>query len=166
MGRVADLDGIDFSDPDKAKEAVGGILEENQRLRSHSQKGEITAKVDRLKEMGFAEMPGFLAEYRDILLSDDGEPAMVLLSHDDNDNETGRTTLTATEIADRLIAAIPTDDKGKILFSGQGLDTGTTERPAETEAEAEDEDTRSVEERTEAAGKALGVDVGAGKEGE
>lgn len=170
MGRQAvALDGIDFSDPDKAKEAVSGILEENQRLRSKSQEGEITAKVDRLTEMGFAEMPGFLAAYRDILLSDDGEPVMVLLSHDDSGNETGRDTLTATELADQLISAIPTDKEGKVLLSGQGLDTGTTEPPPAEEEVKPSEDgidtSKSVEERTAEAEEGLGLKNGdTGKE--
>lgn len=160
---------VDFSDPEKAKEIAEQLAEENQRLRGNSKKGEVESKVQKVSDMGFSECPGFLSEYRDILLSDDGEPAMVLFSTDDNGNETGRAALTATEIADRLINALPTDEKGKVLFSGQHLDTGTTEKPPEEEvtlAEGEyDDSPEAVEKRVEAQAKAIGQPMpGSGKE--
>lgn len=155
---------VDFSNEEDAKKYALELSEENERLGKSTTDGELETRVEELKSIGFENMPGFLAEYRDIFLSDDGEAAIVLLSHDDDGNETSRKTLTGIELADRLIAAIPTDKKGKILLSGQALDTGNNEAPPEGDAELSDEeydnDEEKVKERTEAQAKSLGVDLG------
>lgn len=165
MSKVRDRSEVDFSDPKDAEEYAIELSEENQTLRKSTTDTDLEKRIEELKGVGFSEMPGALSFYRDVFLSDDSETAMVLLSHDDNGNETGRKSLTGTELLDGFIASIPTDKEGKILLSGQALDAGTTEAPAETDDEEEDTEEK-VEERTQGVAKQLGVDLGgdSGKE--
>lgn len=162
--KVRDRSQVNFSDPADAEKYATELSDQNRELSRVTNKAGLEKRIGELKEMGFAEMPGFLAQYRDIFLSDDSEVAMVLLSHDDNDNETNRKSVTGIELADQLIASIPTDKEGKILFSGQALDTGTNEAPAETDDEEKDTPEK-VEERTAAMADSLGVEgMTSGKE--
>lgn len=161
--KVRDISEVDFSNAEDAEKYAVELSEENTRLGRSSDEQDLEKRVEELKEAGFAEMPGTLAYYRDIFLSEDGEVATVLLSHDDDGNETGKKSLTATELIDGFIASIPTDKEGKILLSGQALDTGNNEKPPEVELSDEEEarDPEKVEERTQKMGKKLGVDLGA-----
>ncbi len=162
--KVRDISEVDFSDADDAKAYAVELADANKELGKTTTQGELETRIEELKEAGFEDMPGFLATYRDIYLSDDGEAAMVLLSHDDDGNETGRKSLTGIELADKLIAAIPTDKEGKILLSGQALDTGNHEPPPKEDVELSDDeydnDDEKVEERTQGVAKKLGVDLG------
>lgn len=147
------LEGVDLSDPEAVKAAFARVEAENQQLRSRSRVGDVAAEIERVKELGFSDAPGFLATYRDILLSDDEEPAMVLFSHNEEGDRapgTSEEKLTATQVAQRLIAALPTDDDGKVLFSGQALESGNDNPPPPDEGEE-----RSVEERTRDAEEAI-----------
>lgn len=164
--KVRDISEVDFSDAEDAKAYAVELSDANKELGKTSTEGELSKRIDELKELGFAEMPGFLAEYRDIYLSDDGEAAMVLLSHDDDGNEIGKKALTGVELADRLIAAIPTDKEGKVLLSGQALDTGQHEAPPAVEEDAEEDTPEKIEERTKGVAATIGLDLGgnAGKE--
>lgn len=142
------LEGLDFSDEDAVREHVKGLLEENQQLKSENSESEVDAEVDRVDALfGEVEVPGFLRVYRDILLSDDDEPAAVLLSHDDSGNETKRESVTVSEVAKRLVDSLPTkkvDDKLVIELSGQALSSGNDVKPpAEEEDEQEDVETRT-----------------------
>lgn len=171
MGKVKtrDISEVDFSDAEDAKAYAVELAEANKELGKSTTEGELETRIEELKELGFADMPGFLSTYRDIFLSDDGEAAMVLLSHDDDGNETGRKTLTGIELADKLIAAIPTDKEGKILLSGQHLDTGNSVKPPEDDVELSDDeydnDPEKVEERASGMADTLGVDGFKGKKG-
>lgn len=159
MSKVRDVSEVNFSDPEDAKRYAIELSEENSTLKRSTTDSDLEKRVEELKGLGFSEMPGALAYYRDVFLSDDSETAMVLLSHDDNGNETGRQSKTGTELIDGFIASIPTDKEGKILLSGQALDTGTTEAPPE--GDEEDKDTKEkVEERTQGVADQLGVDLG------
>lgn len=154
---IRDMSEVDFSNEEDAKLYAVELADQNAELSRSTTVADLEKRIDELKEIGFGEMPGFLAQYRDIVLSDDQEPAMVLFSHDDHGNQTKRESVTGRQLADKLIDSIPTDKDGKILFSGQALNTGTHEKPDETETE--DEDTpEKVEERTSKMADALGVE--------
>jgi hypothetical protein len=65
---------------------------------------------------------------RQVLLSDDGATAALLLSDDGKTEE----KVTATEIVEKLIAAMPKSEEGKLELSGQAsLGNGDHEKPAE-----------------------------------
>lgn len=154
---IRDMSEVDFSNEEDAKLYAVELADQNAELSRSTTVADLEKRIEELKEIGFGEMPGFLAQYRDIVLSDDQEPAMVLFSHDDNGNQTKRESVTGRQLADKLIDSIPTDKDGKILFSGQALNTGNHEKPADTETE--DEDTpEKVEERTSKMADALGVE--------
>lgn len=96
----------------------------------------VTARVKELQDPktgGFP--PGFCAEFERIALADDGQVAAVLHLSD------GGTTIpveqTATQIAERLIAALPKDDSGKLALAERAslLENPLTARPAATAAE-------------------------------
>jgi hypothetical protein len=144
------LAGVELSDEGSVRGVVQRLLEDNQRLRSQTREKDIDQEIDRVKELGFAEEPGFLRVYRDIMLSDDGEPAAILLSHDENGNETGREKPTLTEVAKKLINALRTNDEGAVLLAQQHISSGDDTPPP-----AGDGDERSVEERTADAEEAL-----------
>lgn len=155
--KVRDRSEVNFSDAADAEKYATELSDQNRELSKVTNKAGLEKRIGELKEMGFSEMPGFLAKYRDIFLSDDSEVAMVLLSHDDNDNETKRTSITGIQLADELIASIATDKEGKILLSGQGLDTGNNDKPDATETEEEDTEEK-IEARTAAMAKDIGVE--------
>jgi hypothetical protein len=171
MGKVKtrDISEVDFSNPDDAKAYAEELDRANKELGKSTTEGELETRIEELKGLGFENMPGFLSTYRDIFLSDDGEAAMVLLSHDDDGNETGRKTLTGIELADKLIAAIPTDKEGKILLSGQALDTGNHVPPPKDDVELSDDeydnDPEKVKDRASGMAKELGVDGFEGEKG-
>lgn len=127
-------DGLELSD--EQRDALKPILEENQRLRSRSRESEIHQEIERVKGLGFAEEPGFLRAYRDILLSDDEEPAMVLLSHDESGHETDRKKVTASELAKNLINALRrTEDDSRILLAQQHVTSGNDDPPPKDDSE-------------------------------
>lgn len=122
---------------DEARAAVQKIADDNQRLTTQlaesnqeKRKTAVTARVEELQGKGFS--PGFCAEYERIALADDGKPAAVL-----NLSENGVARdikQTATELADRLIAAMPFDEIGKLALAGQAhlLESPLGGRPALT----------------------------------
>lgn len=156
MGRVNTdpLAGVDLSDEEAVRAAFKQQAEENQRLRERSRSGEVDQEIERVKALGFENSPGFLAAYRDILLSDDEEPAMVLFSHDESGEQKpgSKETLTATEVAKKLIDSLPTED-GKVLLAQQHLSSGNDEPPPNV-----DENTEvPVEQRTAEVAASLGM---------
>lgn len=160
------LEGIDLSDPEAVKQAVAGIVEENATLKQGSRTADVDAEVQKLRdEKGMTEelgFTGFLKTFREILLSDDGEPAQILLSHDDNGNEIGKEQVTATEIAQKLVKALPSDTEGKLLFSGQNLAGGNDQKPDAQEAPAGgglDNSPEAVAERTREQSAAIGQPI-------
>jgi hypothetical protein len=150
---------VELSDENAVRDLVKRLAEDNQRLRSKTQESEISEEIERVKELGFAEEPGFLSVYRDILLSDDGEPAMILLSHDEGGKETKREQPTVTDIAKRLINALRTDDEsGKVLLAQQHVSSGTDDPPPATE-EKNDNSPEAVRERAAKVGSAIGQEM-------
>lgn len=137
-----ELAGLELSDD--ARQAVSALLDENATLRGKNRVKDADARIEELKAMGFSEAPGFLKFYRQIYLSDDGEPAAVLFS--DDDCKIKEAELSALAILDRAIDALPKEDD-KILFSGQALVTADDTPPPATD----NGDHKPVEERVKEA---------------
>lgn len=141
------LDGLELSD--EASAAVQSVLQENARLRAQTREAAADSRVNELKEAGFENRPGFLKLYRQIMLSDDGGPAAVLLSDDGTQEE----RVTALDILDRAVTALQ-GSEGKVVFSDQAISSGNDNPPPAT---AEGENEIPVEERVAAIKTELGV---------
>lgn len=129
-----ELERLELSDETRA--ALSEILNENAELRARNRESEVDARIDELKELGLNERPSALKLYREVTLSDDSGPAVVLLSDDGKEKE----KLTATQILDRFIEAVKGSD-GKVVLSDQALVTGDdTKPPANADGEAPLED--------------------------
>lgn len=129
-----ELERLELSDETRA--ALSDILNENAELKARTRKSEVDARIDELKELGLNERPSALKLYREVMLSDDSGPAVVLLSEDGKEKE----KLTATSILDRFIEAIKGSDD-KVVLSDQALVTGDdTKPPADAGNEASLED--------------------------
>ena len=140
---IAALDGVELSDDQKA--AIQSVLDENASLKARTREQEAEARIDELKELGLSDRPGALKFYRQVFLSDDGGPAVVLLS--DNGQEKER--VTALEVLDKFIEGVKGSD-GKVNLSDQALASGNDDPPpADTGEEA------SVEDRVAEAREAL-----------
>ncbi len=124
---------LDLSD--EAKSVFERLATENEQTKALlseatkvAKKDRVTAKVKELQDAGFPS--GFCASYETIALSDDGQVATVLHLSD------GGTMIpveqTATQIADRLVAALPKDESGKLALADRGnlLENPLTARPA------------------------------------
>lgn len=144
------LDGVELSDEQRS--ALESVLNENQDLRKKNREKEADARIVELSdpegEYKLGDKPGFLKLYRQIMLSDDGGPAMVLLSDDGDEKE----RLTGTEILDRALDAL----KGEsgVELSDQHLDTGNNKKPPKDASKEK----QSLEERVAAAKADLGID--------
>ena len=181
MGQVNTADplaGLDLSDPDAVKERITALASDNTELRQATRSGAVGEKVEKLAGMLFSDdaddedkgrWSGLLRVYRDILMSDDEQPAAVLLSHDDKGNVTARDQVTATEIADKIIAALPTEEKDgevRIILAAQHTDTGNNERPEENDAsDPLDNSPEAVERRTREQAEAIGKPLPASDQG-
>jgi hypothetical protein len=147
------LEGVDLSDPEAVKARAEAIASEAAELRKASRSGEIGEKVEKLKalfsddEETQQKIVPLVRVYRDILMSDDEQPAAVLLSHDDDGNVTSKKQVTATEIADKIFAAMPSEEKDgktRIMLAAQATDDGNNEPPPQGD-EDKDEETRTKE---------------------
>jgi len=139
-----ELDRLDLSDEQRA--AFQSILEENATLSASARESDAEKRISELEEMGLKERPGFLKLYREVMLSDDGGAAVVLLS-DGEDKE----KLTAIEILDRALDALKTDD-GQVALSDQALVSGNDNPPP---ADASEE--LALDDRVSEVKKALGL---------
>ena len=122
---------------DDARAAFQNVLDENATLRATTRESEADRRIGELEEMGLKDRPGALKFYRQVMLSDDGGPAAVLLSDDGSEKE----RLTALEILDRFLDSIK-DADNKVILSDQHLASGHDDKPP-LDAGAE----RPVEER-------------------
>jgi len=141
------LDGVELSDEQRA--AIQSVLDENARLSTENREGKVEKRITELSDLGLKERPGALKLYRQVFLSDDGGPAIVLLSDDGKEKE----RLTALEILDRFIEAVKGSD-GKVVLSDQALVSGNDVKPPAT---AEGEVEKPLEERVADAKLALGL---------
>ena len=141
--------GIDVLDKleldDEARVAIQTVLDEKAELSARVREQEVEARITELSDMGLKERPGALKFYREVFLSDDGGPAVVLLSDEGAEKE----RLSALEILDRFIEGIKGSDD-KVALSDQVLASGNDDPPAH---DASDE--KSVAERVEEAKRDL-----------
>ena len=120
------LDRLGLSD--EAKELLQPELAKAAKLSGQLRDAEVKSRIDDLKKEGFDQMPGLLKEIEAIMLSDDGDIALTLkLSTDGVETKTPQT---ATQIVNRLIAALPCKDE-KVALSAQGslLESPSATRP-------------------------------------
>lgn len=136
-----ELAALDLSDD--ARAAIQTVLDENARLSAQTREAEVDRRVDELKGLGFDERPGALKFYRQVYLSDDGGPAVVLSDSDGQE----KARLTALEILDRFIDAIKGADS-KVNLSDQALVSGNDVKPPE---KSETETETPLDERVAAA---------------
>jgi hypothetical protein len=139
-----DLERLELSED--ARASLLGVLDENASLRAKTREGEADRRVEELKELGLSDRPGALKLYRQVMLSDDGGPAVVLLS---DDGKTER-EMTALEILDGFLDAVKGED-GKVNLSDQHLTSGNDNPPP---ANASDE-VKPVEDRVAEAKSSL-----------
>lgn len=135
----AELDRLELSDDQRAvfQRMLSDNQEKDTRLAEVARAARTTTVEARVKELqGKGFSPGFCAEYERIALGDDGNPAVVL-----NLSENGvsrQVEHTATQVADRLIAAMPFDTSGKLALAEQAnlLESPIGTRPALSDADA------------------------------
>jgi hypothetical protein len=140
-----EMDALNLSEEQRA--AFKTILDENVTLSAKTRTSEADKRVAELEELGLKDRPGFLKLYRQVMLSDDGGPAVVLLSDNGSDKE----RLTAKAILDRAIDALTVD--GKVVLSDQHLASGNDDPPPATA----DGEQKPVADRVADARAALGL---------
>ena len=140
-----ELERLELSDETRA--ALSDVLKENAELKARQREASVDKRIDELKELGLNERPSALKLYRDVMLSDDGGPAVILLSDEGQEKK----QLSAVEILDQFIVAIKGSDE-KVALSDQALVTGDDDKPpADASAEL------SVEDRVAKAKAELGI---------
>jgi hypothetical protein len=139
------LDGVELSD--EARAQIQSILTENEDLKKKNREAAVNERVSELEELGLKERPGALKLYRQVMLSDDGGPAVILFS--DSDDEDKKERLTAVDVLDRFIDALKAD--GEVVFSDQHFASGNDKKPP-LDAAGEK---KPLEERVEEARQAL-----------
>lgn len=168
MGLLDTLDTLDLSDEVKAQiradhEAeVAGSSEENARLRALARKQAVEQEVAELSDAGFKENPGLLKFVRRVLLSDDSEPGLVLLSDADmeltGDDATGaaqKEEITVAGAVREFIKLLPKDEEGKIALSDQALASNAGDPPDN----GDDDPAKKTEGAKERLGKITGNTV-------
>ncbi len=110
-----ELEALNLSDmPESQRAAIQKLLEDNSTLAASSREGEANKRITELEELGLKNYPGALKLYRTVMLSDDGGPAVVVLSDDGKTKE----PKTALSILDDFIEAIK-GAEGKVHLSDQ-----------------------------------------------
>lgn len=157
------------SKAEKLEEKVGRLSESRQEQR-------VEGLVAEVQEMGLDEEHGFsgaLVELRNILLADDGEPAVVSENFSEDDKEEA---LSLTECFERFFSAIKKGEDGKLSLGeqleqpsnegGEGEEGGESGKPAKDEVEQElsasEKADKVLSENPELAGQ-IGVPVPAAK---
>ncbi len=128
MSDRTQVNGLNLSDlPENVRVVVEALAEDNQKLRAKTREEEVEGKVKEWGELGLSALPGFLKTARQIMLSDDGNVAALMLSDDGKKEK-----VTATEIVERLVDSLPKTEEGKVELSAQlDLGNGDHEKPAE-----------------------------------
>ena len=136
---------------------------EIDRLHAQAHRRSVDETVAAWGQTPLKNMPGFLKKARNIMLSDDGGPALVMnLSEEDG----GTKELTATEIVTDLVGAM-FDEEGKLQLSEQAS-TISPEHAAETRPPAHgvnlgeelDNSPEAVKQRATEAAAELGLPAG------
>lgn len=115
---------------EEAKSLIERQNEEIAKLQEQVRANTVKDRIDELKKMGFSEFPGFLVEVEKILLADDGAEALLLSEEVEGSQKT--VTITATQIVDRLVGALPIEG-GKLKLGEQAISLG----PADVKPEAD-----------------------------
>lgn len=145
------LDGVELSElPEDARARIQAIVNENANLRRQGLESKADERIEELKALpglSLSDRPGALKLYRQVMLSDDGGPAVVLFS--DNDDEDKKEPLTALAILDRFIDGLKA--AGDVQLSDQHFASGNDNKPP-VNAEGEK---KPLDERVEESKKAL-----------
>jgi hypothetical protein len=86
------------------------------RLHADLHRRDVDDRVAGWAGKGLDRLPGFLKSAREIMLADDGGPALVLNLAED---QGGRQELTASGLVERLVASLPFDETSGKLQLGQ-----------------------------------------------
>lgn len=111
---------------DDAKELFEQQKDEIAKLRTQVQSNEVRDYVEGLKKIGFDQFPGVLKEVRQIMMSDDGGPALLLSEEEGK----AKVEQTSSQIVRRIIDAFPLKD-GKLEFAEQATFVPNDEKPDE-----------------------------------
>lgn len=173
MGYIEDVNAMALDDDVKAtliakhQEEIDPLRKDNQDARREARRVTVEAEVAELSDMGFKEIPGVLAYYRRVQLSDDEEPGAVLLTDAElnlsGDEASGARTREDVSVAGALkhfvgLIKTATDADGKLsgLFSDQSVAAEGGDKPAN--GDASDQATKDKE-ATERLGKVTGRTV-------
>jgi hypothetical protein len=144
------LDGVELSAlPDDARARIQSIVDENANLRREGRETKADDRIEELKTipgLNLSDRPGALKLYRQVMLSDDGGPAVILFSEGDEDK---KEPITALAILDRFIDGLK--GAGDVQLSDQHFASGNDTKPP-TNAEGEK---KPLEERVEESKQAL-----------
>lgn len=118
-----ELEALNLSDmPEPQRAVFQKLLDENTTLAMSSREKDAEMRIGELEELGLKERPGALKLYREVMLADDGGPAVVVLS------DGQKKKLTALEILDQFIDGIKGSDN-KVNLSAQALVSGNDVKP-------------------------------------
>jgi hypothetical protein len=93
------------------------INSELSETKNKEKKARVENRISELADEGLKEFPGLLKEIETILLSDDEDVAIKLQLSDNG--HTVSIPETATQIVERIVKALPRNDKQKIAFAEQ-----------------------------------------------
>jgi hypothetical protein len=123
------LDGVELSAlPEESRARIQSILDENATLNRENRVGKVDQRIEELKALpglNLSDRPGALKLYRQVMLSDDGGPAIVLFS--DEQDEEKKERLTALDILDRFINGLKAG--ADVQLSDQHLASGNDIKP-------------------------------------
>lgn len=166
MGLIDELDQLDLADDVKEKirreheDELNGKTVELSQLRAQARKSDVEKEVDGLKALFGEDQAGLLKFVRRVLLSDDSEPGLVLLSDTDmqlsGDDATGATQKEEITVAGAIrefISLLPKKEDGTLALSDQVLAGNSDDKPA-----ADDEDDPAN--KSKAASQRLGAIAG------
>lgn len=134
-------------------EKFTGVTDENEKLRKQVHEMKVNERVEELKKIGFATEPGLLAEIQKLMLADQGNVVMKLSETGDNGDEPKEASLTASDIIERLIDALPKKD-GKVVLSEQALITDDHDAPP---SKVENDEDTPLDERIDKFAEDLGL---------
>jgi hypothetical protein len=113
---------------DEQKEQLQTMGASLSETKSDLHEKKVDERVRQLSEdQGFKTYPGLLKEIRSILLADVSGAKTLKLS-EEKDGETVETQSSASEVVERMLAALPYED-GRVNFSDQALKVEDTNRP-------------------------------------
>lgn len=126
---------------------------ENENLRSQVHEMKVNERIGELKEQGFSEYPGLLAEIRNIMLADKGTETLTL--SEEVDGEVKESKVTVTGALERVLNSLPKTD-GKVDLGDQLNASENHGKPASKEGDAVELSEEELEQSIEAAEKELG----------